>query len=74
MIIFDIPYAPEPSGGWIVHASNDLHAEFRSRTDALRYAIDAALHEEQRGDTSAINIEGADGRWRMFDPNAKGLS
>ena len=74
MIIFDIPYAPEPSGGWLVQASNHLRAEFRSRTDALRYAIDAALHEELRGDRSAINIEGADGRWRMFDPNAKGLS
>ncbi|MFC5580199.1 hypothetical protein [Rhodanobacter terrae] len=72
MIIFDIPYAPLRHGKWSVAVSNNGHPEFRSRQDALRFAVSAALKARRVGD-AVINIEGVDGRWRMFDHRAKGI-
>lgn len=72
MIIFDIPYAPSHPGKWSVEASNDGYSEFKSRQDALRFAVSAALKAQHGGDT-LINVEGVDGQWRMFDHQAKGV-
>ncbi|HEV2679538.1 MAG TPA: hypothetical protein VGV14_03485 [Rhodanobacter sp.] len=72
MIIFDIPYAPLHHGKWSVEVSNDGHPEFKSRQDALRFAVSAAL-TAGHGDDTLINIEGVDGQWRMFDHQAKGV-
>jgi hypothetical protein len=72
MIIFDIPYAPLHSGKWSVEVSNDGHPEFKSRQDALRFAVGAALKAQH--DDTLINVEGVDGHWRMFDHQAKGVA
>jgi hypothetical protein len=74
MIIYDIPYSPIPAGAFVVNSSHDGAQKFPSRTDALRFAIEAALRAGDRGEVATINIEGADGRWRLFDRTAKGLS
>jgi len=73
MIIFDIPFAPLRHGGWSVGACNNGRSKFKSRIDALRFAINAALEVQQQGDDALITIEGVDGRWRMFDHRARGL-
>ncbi|WP_158754029.1 hypothetical protein [Dyella sp. S184] len=73
MIIIDIPYAPSRHGEWSVSVSNDGHSEFKSRMDALRFAISAALRAQQRGNDTLITVEGVDGQWRMFDHLAKGV-
>jgi hypothetical protein len=73
MIIFNIPFAPLRHGEWSVVVSNDGHPEFKSRLDALRFAISAALRVQQQGNDALITIEGVDGQWRMFDPQAKGV-
>jgi hypothetical protein len=74
MIIFDIPYAPLRHGEWSVQVSNDGHSEFKSRKDALRFAVSSAVHAQQRGDDTLITVEGGDGQWRMFDHQVKGLA
>jgi hypothetical protein len=73
MIIFNVAYAPLHSGAWAVDVSKDGHPEFVSRQDALRFAIGAALKAETRGEDARIAIEGVDGRWRLFDHEAKGI-
>jgi hypothetical protein len=74
MIIFDIPYAPSHHGEWPVRVSNDGHPEFKSRHDALRFAVCSALEAQQRGEETLISLEGVDGKWRMFDHRAKGVA
>ena len=72
MIIFDIPYAPLGPGKWSVEVSNGGHSEFKSRQDALRFAVRAALEAQPENET-LISIQGVDGQWRMFDHQAKGV-
>ena len=74
MIIFDIPYAPSRQGEWSVEVSNEGHSEFKSRKDALRFAVRSAVRAQQQGDDTRITIEGGDGRWRLFDHHAKGVA
>jgi hypothetical protein len=73
MIVFDIPYAPLHQGEWSVGASNDGRSKFKSRLDALRFAISVAVKAQQQGNDTLINVEGVDGHWRMFDHRAKGV-
>ncbi len=73
MVTYDVPYQPVPDGHWAVKSSADGQRRFLTRTDALRFAMGAALDARQHGDTAAIAIEGADGRWRLFDERAKHL-
>jgi hypothetical protein len=73
MIVFDIPYAPPHHGEWSVGASNDRRSTFKSRLDALRFAISVAVKAQQQGNDTLINVEGVDGQWRMFDHRAKGV-
>jgi hypothetical protein len=74
MIIFDIPFAPLRHGEWSVEISNDGHSEFKSRKDALRFAVSSAVHAQRQGDDTLITIQGGDGQWRMFDYRAKGVA
>jgi len=74
MIIFDIPYAPLHHGQWSVDVSNDGHPEFKSRKDALRFAVNTALKAQQQGDDTLITVEGVDGQWRMFDHRVRGVA
>jgi hypothetical protein len=73
MTIFNIPYEPLQQGGWSVDASNQVLWKFRSRRDAIRFAVGAAVKAQQSGDESRIVIEGIDGRWRSFDHAVKGV-
>ena len=73
MIIFDIPYSPA-NGRWAVQVSNDGHPAFKTRIDAIRFAVDRALKAQQRGDSALITIEGVDGRRRAFDHEVKGVA
>jgi hypothetical protein len=70
MILYEIPYATDPHGGFPVIASDNGTSYFASRVEALGRAL-ALAHERQRqGFAVTINLEGADGRWRSFDPSA----
>ena len=73
MIIFDIPYSPA-NGRWAVQAGTDGHPEFKTRIDAIRFAVDAALKAQQHGDDALITIEGVDGQRRAFDHEIKGVA
>jgi len=74
MIFFDIPYSPAHKGAWSVDVSNDGHPEFKSRHDALRFAVNSALNAQHWGEATLITVEGIDGKWRMFDNAAKGVA
>lgn len=74
MIIFDIPYSPA-NGKWAVQmGTTHGHPEFKTRIDAIRFAVDAALKAQQHGDDALITVEGVDGRRRAFDHEAKGVA
>lgn len=73
MITFDIPYS-SANGRWAVQVSNDGHPEFKTRIDAIRFAVDAALKAQQHGGVALITVEGVDGRRRAFDHEAKGVA
>jgi hypothetical protein len=73
MTTFDIPYVQVHPGVWSVKAGEFDFPRFKSRVDALRFAITAALKSEQEGRTALIAIEGVDGQWRMFDYLEKGV-
>jgi hypothetical protein len=73
MIIFDVPYAPLHHGEWSVGVSNGDHPKFKSRKDAIRLAVSAALKAQQQGGDTLITVEGVDGQRRMFDHRAKGI-
>jgi len=70
MIIFDIPYSPA-NGRWAVHASDGGHPNFKTRIDALRFAVGAALETHRGGEGALVTVEGVDGLRRAFDHQAK---
>jgi len=74
MIMFSLSYAPVHPGVWSVDAGNNDCPEFKSRLDALRFAVGAAVRSEQGGHTALIAIEGVDGQWRLFDHQTKGMA
>lgn len=74
MIIFDVPYAPLRHGEWSVDVSNDGHPKFKSRQDAIRFAVGSALKAQQQGGDTLITVEGIDGQWRMFASRVKGVA
>ena len=69
---FDLPFAADAQGMWTMTSANGVRHDFRSRIEALEFA----LHEARdhlpcaRG---AIRVEGADRRWRSFDGELKAL-
>jgi len=73
MITFRVSYAPVHPGVWSVDTGDHVRPQFKSRVDALRFAIRAALKSEQDGATAFVAVEGIDGQWRMFDHAGKGI-
>ena len=73
MITFRVSYAPVHPGIWSVDIGDQGCSQFKSRVDALRFAIQAALKSEQDGATAFVAVEGIDGHWRMFDHAGKGV-
>jgi hypothetical protein len=74
MIIFSVPHAPIHPGVWSVDVSDHDHSEFKSRHDAVRFAVNAARTSQQEGRAALVSIEGVDGHWRLFDHQGKGVA
>jgi len=73
MVMLRISYAPVQPGIWAVDGGDFNHLQFKSRVDALRFTIRAAMKAEQQGDSAFVVVEGVDGHWRMFDHAGKGI-
>lgn len=69
MILYEIPYPTEPDDGFKINASDDGTTYFESRVEALAKAVAMANERRRQGFEVTINLEGADGRWRSFDPS-----
>jgi hypothetical protein len=54
-------YAPRLSGVWSVDIGQHGCSVFKSRVDALRFAIVAALESVQEGRSALVAVEGIDG-------------
>lgn len=68
--MFSIPQpAFTPSAPMAVVVDDHHHTHrFRSRQEALSYALRECLEAERRGEHDAwIRIQGSDGQWRTFD-------
>lgn len=70
MIILDIALGPSASGDWNV-ASEPHSVAFGSRKEALKFAAALARNHAHRGSIVLLNIEGADGQWRLFTHELK---
>lgn len=74
MKIFDIPLHADRPNGWVVPIPGDGEETFGSRNDAIGYAMVLARKQEARRDEpSFVCVEGADGRWRLFDSNMQAI-
>jgi hypothetical protein len=74
MIILDVPFEPTTDTLWQVAVSDGRLRQFASRESALVFALSEARSRggQERGG-SFVNIEGADGKWRLFDPELKSV-
>jgi hypothetical protein len=72
MKVFDIPLDADSSHGWIVPIPGDGEETFESREAAIGFAAELA-HKQLAAyeEPSFVCVEGADGRWRLFDANMK---
>jgi hypothetical protein len=72
MKVFDIPYTPDAADAWAIPIPGDGERHFDQRTDALDFARTLTRKLDAHGDgPSFICVEGADGRWRLFDSDFK---
>lgn len=71
MITYDIPFSSLPSGPWGVCFSDSKLRLFDSRVAALAFAMRDAERKRREGLVVMVSVEGADGRWRAFDPDMK---
>lgn len=66
MMTLDIPHAPGNDGSFLLSVNESAPLHFPSRAAALAYANQLARQREQQGLDYAINVEGGDGKWRLF--------
>ena len=66
MMIFDLPYASDSQGTFSLSINESPPLRFPSRGAALTYAIRLANQRIAQGLDYAINVEGGDGKWRVF--------
>jgi hypothetical protein len=74
VLIYDVPFAPTDAALWQVSSKQSGERRFETREHALAYAtraIQAAARTEPGG--AFVNIEGADGTWRLFDPELRSV-
>jgi len=70
MVLLDIPFQPDATACWRISVPGEDVRLFASRHAALRFAMDLARkQDETAGSVTYISLEGADGRWRLFDAN-----
>lgn len=67
MMTFDLFHAPAQDGLYALSINESPPLHFASRGAALTYAVKLATQRQQQGLDYAINIEGGDGRWRLFE-------
>ncbi|MBB3227282.1 hypothetical protein FHW69_001883 [Luteibacter sp. Sphag1AF] len=70
-VVFDIPYRPNENRAWDVRQDNRVVAQFPSRVDALRFAMNRAAHVEHDSTRALVAVEGADGVRRAFGGDVK---
>lgn len=73
MFFHDVPFDGDPTGVWVLEAMNGFARRFTSRFAALAFATDDAAQRTRAGDAVIIRVEGADGVWRAFDAQIKGM-
>jgi uncharacterized protein DUF2188 len=74
MKVVDIRYGAQPEGGWCVPDPADGHEIFPTREAAIAAATSLAKARSfSEGEPYFICIEGADGRWRLFDANMQAV-
>lgn len=66
MMTFDLPHTPCLDGSFLLSINESEPLHFTSRLEALSYANQLATQREQQGLDFAINVEGGDGKWRLF--------
>ena len=66
MMTFDLPYTPAEDGSYELSINESPPLHFASRGAALFYAVKLATQRQQQGIDYAINVEGGDGKWRLF--------
>ncbi|WP_296282384.1 hypothetical protein [Pseudoxanthomonas sp.] len=67
MMTFDLFHAPADDGSYELSINESPPLHFSSPGAALGYAVKLANQRHQQGLEYAINIEGGDGRWRLFE-------
>jgi len=67
MMTFDLFHAAAADGTYALSINESPPLHFASRGAALRYAVQLANQRHRQGLDYAINIEGGDGRWRLFN-------
>lgn len=71
MMMFDLPYAPDEEGAYPLSINESPPLRFSSRQAALSYAVKLANQRADHGKDYAINLEGGDGKWRLFQGRAR---
>ncbi len=71
MITYDIPFACFPSGQWSASFTGGKLQLFDTRLSAITFAVRDSNRKRLAGFEAVISVEGADGRWRAFDPDMK---
>lgn len=66
MMTLDLPYAPAEDGSYELSINESPPLHFASRGAALFYAVKLANQRQRQGLDYAINLEGGDGKWRLF--------
>jgi hypothetical protein len=66
MMTFDLPFAPDTQGAFALSINESPPLRFSSRGAALSYAVRLANQRIAQGLDYAINVEGGDGKWRLF--------
>nr|WP_298127077.1 hypothetical protein [uncultured Pseudoxanthomonas sp.] len=67
MMTFDLFHDAADDGSYELSINESAPLHFASRGAALGYAVRLANQRHQQGLDYAINIEGGDGRWRLFN-------
>lgn len=72
MVVFDIPLDPPEDGTWPVILPSGESRAFAVRHEAFQFAAkEAARLAARDGREVLINLEGEDGKWRLFGPDLK---
>lgn len=67
MMTFDLFHTPADDGSFALSINESPPLHFDTRGAALGYAVRLAHQRHRQGHDYAINIEGGDGRWRLFE-------